>query len=82
MIRFEIRIKGQWVTVDQGIVLGDGKRLAWWRGLEKGISYLSDWRLHRTILQDPGFKAALWSGLSSEEQVQAVTRRAPKRLAG
>lgn len=81
MIKYQVLICGEWVPVDTGILIRYD-RLAWWKDGARGIAYRGEHQLAPETIANPDFKAALWLGLTVEEQLEATNRRAACTING
>ena len=72
---FLVKVDGVFIEVEFGIILGSGKKLAWWHGKRKGIANLGDWKIAPRLLNDPTFKDHLWQSLTADEKQQSLLRR-------
>lgn len=74
-LRFEVKIKGRLVEVDEGVILPNGRSLRYRLGGATGIAGIGEWFLTEATKSSPWFRAMCWNALSAEEKVLASARR-------
>jgi hypothetical protein len=79
MLRFEVRLNGQWVACKNGNILPDGRLGYTTMDGRTGVAEPPRWWLSELTTRDPRFREMCWNASTDEIREAAVARmgRAP-----